>query len=140
VIRPLTVALVILAQTPIAAAAATCRGADLAVTSVSVQRVTKTRYLNEYRVVGIVTNVGGEGQGSNVLQFVDINQYGHRLDDRGVAPLRPGQSYVVSYIWKRSVDAGNWTTPLSFHLRGVAPLPVTLNDCNPANDSFTIHF
>jgi hypothetical protein len=109
-------------------------------TSVSVHSVTKTRFLNEYRVVGTVTNVGGAMQGSNVLQFVDINQYGSRLDDRGVPPLAPGQSYSVAYVWNRSVDAGNWTTPLSFHLRGVAPLPVSLNDCNPANDRYDIHF
>jgi hypothetical protein len=138
--RALTAALFILAQAPVLATAATCAGADLAMTSVSVQSVTKTRFLNEYRVVGTVTNVGGAMQGSNVLQFVDINQYGSRLDDRGVPPLAPGQSYSVAYVWNRSVDAGNWTTPLSFHLRGVAPLPVSLNDCNPANDRYDIHF
>jgi hypothetical protein len=139
-IRILTVALFILTQAPVVAAASTCAGPDLAMTSVSVQRVTKTRFLNEYRVVGTVTNVGGARQGSNVLQFVDINQYGNRLDDRGVPPLAPGQSYTIAYVWNRSVDAGSGTTPLTFQLRGVAPLPVTLNDCNPANDSHDIRF
>ena len=134
------VALFILAQAPVAAAASTCGGPDLAMTSVSVQSVTKTRFLNKYRVVGTVTNVGSAGQASNVLQFVDFNQYGIRLDDRGVPPLAPGQSYTVAYVWNRSVDAGNWTTPLTFSLRGVSPVPVTLNDCNPANDSFNIRF
>jgi len=138
-IRVLTVALFILAQA-VVALASPCAGPDLAMTSVSVQSVTKTRFLNKYRVVGTVTNVVGAMQASNVLQFVDINQYGNRLDDRGVPPLAPGQSYAVAYIWNRSIDAGDWTTPLSFHLRGVAPLPVALNDCNLGNDSYDIRF
>jgi subtilase family serine protease len=138
--RALSIGFLILTQAPVLAAASTCAGPDLAVTSVSVQSVTKTRYLNKYRVVGTVTNVGSDVQSSNVLQFVDINQYGDRLDDRGVPPLAPGQSYTIAYVWKRSVDAGNRTTPLSFHLRGVAPQPVSLNDCSPANDRYDIHF
>jgi hypothetical protein len=138
-IRILTVAL-ILAQAPVVAAAATCAGPDLVMTSVSVQSVAKTPFLNKYRVVGTVTNVGGATQSSNVLQFVDFNQYGDRLDDRGVPPLAPGQSYTVAYVWNRSVDAGRGTTPLTFTLRGVAPQPVALNDCNLANDSHDIRF
>jgi hypothetical protein len=138
--RALTAALFILAQAPVVAASSTCAGPDLAMTSVSVQGVTKTRFLNKYRVVGTVTNVGGAAQGANVMQFVDISQYGNRLDDRGVPPLAPGQSYTVAYVWNRSVDAGSGTTPLTFRLRGVAPLPVTLDDCNPANGSYDIRF
>jgi hypothetical protein len=139
-VRVLTVALLILAQAPVVAAASTCGGPDLAMTSVSVQSITKTPFLNKYRVVGTVTNVGAARQAPNVLQFVDIDQYGNRLDDRGVPPLAPGQTYTVAYVWNRSIDAGSGTTPLTFHLRGVSPLPATLNDCNPANDSYDIRF
>jgi hypothetical protein len=139
-IRVLTVVLFILAQAPVVAAASTCAGPDPAITSVSVQSVTKTPFLNKYRVVATVTNVGRAMQSSNVLQFVDIDQYGNRLDDRGVPPLAAGQSYTIAYVWDRSVDAGGGTTPLNFHIRGVAPLPVALNDCNPDNNSHDIRF
>jgi hypothetical protein len=138
-VRALTVVFLIVSQAPIVAAASGCSGADLAMTSVTVQNVTRTQYLNNYRLVGTVTNIGGAMQPSNVLQFVDISQYGDRLDDRGVPPLAPGQSYTVAYVWKRSVDAGNWTTPLSFHLRGV-PVSPGAGDCNSANDSHAIQF
>jgi hypothetical protein len=138
-VRALTVVFLIVSQAPIVVAASGCSGADLAMTSVTVQNVTKTQYLNNYRLVGTVTNIGGATQPSNVLQFVDISQYGDRLDDRGVPPLAPGQSYTVAYVWKRSVDAGNLTTPLSFHLRGV-PVSPSADDCNPANDSHAIQF
>ena len=139
-VRVLIAIALVVGQAPIVAAASTCAGPGLAVTSVSVQNVTKTRYLNKYRVVGTVTNVGDATQPSNVLQFVDINQYGDRLDDRGVPPLAPGQSYVVAYVWNRAVDAGNGTTPLTFRLRGVAPLTEAISECNVASDSHNIRF
>ncbi len=137
--RTLILGFLLISQAPTGAAASVCSGADLAMTSVTVQSVAKTQFLNNYRLVGTVTNVGGTTQPSNVLQFVDINQYGNRLDDRGVPPLAPGQSYTVAYVWKRAVDAGSFTTPLTFHLRGV-PVSPGAEDCKPVNDSHAIQF
>lgn len=140
--RVLTLILVILVQIPLATAAVACPGADLAMTSLTVGSMAKDAngYLNDYRLVAKVTNVGDARQASNVLQFVDFNQYGARLDDRGVPPLRPGESYVVTYVWRRSVDAGNQTSPMSFHLRVSSPLPAGENECNSSNDARSIQF
>jgi len=110
-----------IAATPVAAfAAGTCDGANPTVTAVSLRTVSRTSYLNLYHVTATVTNLGSQPQAGDVLQFVDVVQYGGRLDDRGVPPLAPGESYRVSYIWPRSSDAGKWTSPLDFQLRPVA--------------------
>jgi|HubBroStandDraft_4_1064222.scaffolds.fasta_scaffold00004_90 hypothetical protein len=109
-----------IATTPVAAlAAGTCDGANPTVTSVSLRAISHTAHLNLYHVTATVTNLGGQAQPGDVLQFVDVVQYGGRLDDRGVPPLAPGESYTVSYIWPRSSDAGAWTSPLDFRVRPI---------------------
>jgi CARDB len=130
-----TAALLSIALTlmPMPAYAAGCTGASPVVTSVSVVGVTRTRYLNYYRVSATVTNRGSDAQAGNVLQFVDVMQYGDRLDDRGVPPLAPGQSYTISYVWKRAVDAGKGTTPLDFGVRPVSPTTGNPPECAVAN-------
>jgi hypothetical protein len=120
-----------LAQVPVAAAAGTCSGSGLAVTAVSLRGVSRTPYLHLYRVSATVTNVGNQAQTGTALQFVDVVQYGGRLDDRGVPPLAPGQSYTVTYVWPRSADAGSRTSPLDFRLRFVSPSPA--ENCSPSN-------
>lgn len=106
--------------TPVAAlAAGTCDGAKPAVTSVSLRTISHTAHLNLYHVTATITNLGSQAQSGDVLQFVDVVQYGGRLDDRGVPPLAPGESYTVNYIWPRSSDAGAWTSPLGFQVRPV---------------------
>jgi len=129
-IRTTVLAVFVAAQLPGVAAAASC---GPTVTAVTVHSVTPTRYLNYYRVVATVTNRGDQAQAANVLQFVDINQYGDRLDDRGIPPLAPGQSYTVSYTWRRAVDAGKLTTPLDLRIRPVVPS----SDCVGAASSIT---
>jgi subtilase family serine protease len=136
-IRTVALAAFALAQFPGIAVAAACTGAGPTITSVTLQGMTPSRYLNYYHVTATVTNRGDQAQAGNVLQFVDVNQYGDRLDDRGVPPLAVGQSYTISYVWKRAVDAGKWTTPLNFSVRPVAP---PSNDCIPANLSSSITF
>ena len=138
--RTTILAFLVLTQATIGSAAAACMGSNLAVTSVAIQGVEKSQYLNNYRVVGTVTNVGSQTQGGDVLQFLDVNQYGHRLDDRGIPPLAPGQSYTVSYIWKRSVDAGQGTTPLSLHLRSISGTTLGTDTCDIATASRSILF
>ncbi|MBV9718740.1 MAG: hypothetical protein JOZ77_05445 [Candidatus Eremiobacteraeota bacterium] len=108
------------AQIPIACVAANCDGASLAVSGVSLQSVTRTPYLNLYHVRATVTNLGNQGQAGNAMQFVDIVQYGARLDNRGIPPLASGASYTVTYTWPRSSDAGALTSPLDFRIRMLA--------------------
>ncbi len=117
-IRTTVLAVFVAAQLPGIAVAASCGGPS--VTAVTVQGKDSTRYLNYYHVTATVTN-RGDAQPGNVLQFIDVDQYGDRLDDRGVPPLAPGQSYTITYVWKRAVDAGKGTTPLDFRVRPVAP-------------------
>jgi hypothetical protein len=104
------------AQLPIGAGAA-CTSAGPEVATVSVRRVERTPYLNLYHVRVTVTNRANEAQAGKTLQFVDVVQYGNRLDDKGIPPLAPGESYSWTYVWKRSSDAGKGTTPLDFRYR-----------------------
>jgi CARDB protein len=119
--RTTALVLFLLVAIPTGARAATCDGAGPTITSVTLHDLTRTRYLDLYHLTATVTNLGNQAQPGNVLQFVDVVQYGARLDDRGVPPLAPGQSYTVSYIWPRSTDAGKMTSPLDFHIRLAEP-------------------
>ena len=130
-----SVATLALALVPVASPAATCGGANPAITSVAVQNVTTNGGLNVYHLSGTVTNLGSMGQPSNTLQFVDIWQYGQKLDDRGIPPLAPGRSYTFGYDWQRSSEAANGTTTLSFRMRMRQG-----EDCKPANGVYRIRF
>ena len=122
-------------------ASAACAGADPAITAAFVKSVTSqggAGSVNRYNISGTVSNVGSEGQASNVLQFVDIYENGDKLDSRGVPPLKPGQSYAFSYAVMRSADAGKGTGILTFRLD--MRQPSSREDCNLSNDSFMLHF
>jgi hypothetical protein len=134
-IRTMTVLVFILGQTAIGAAAATCAGANPAITSVAVKNVTSNGSLNDYHLVGTVTNLGSMAQSRDVLQFVDIYAYGEKKDSRGIPPLAPGQSSTFSYLWQRSVGAGNGTTTLDFRIAMHQG-----EDCNPANGTYHVTF
>ncbi|MBV8344058.1 MAG: hypothetical protein JO190_03570 [Candidatus Eremiobacteraeota bacterium] len=129
---------VALSQIPTAASA--CYGADTAMTSVVVQYVTHTQYANVYHIAATVENVGGQSQSSDVLQFVDVSQYGMRLDARGLPPLAVGASHKVAYLFVRSRDAGANTTTLDFSIRFVRPNPPGFQDCNRSNDRLSVTF
>jgi subtilase family serine protease len=130
--------LLALVQPSVASATASCGGANPSITGVAVQSVSPQggpNGLNRYNLVGTVVNMGSEAQASNVLQFVDIYAYGNKLDERGIPPLRPGQSYTFTYPWLRSTGAGNGTTTLNFQIdmrQG--------QDCNPSNGSYSVRF
>lgn len=134
-IRALPALLFILAIAPAAAPAATCAGADPAITSVAVKNVTSDGKTNQYHIVGTVTNAGSQAQASDTRQFVDIYVNQMKRDDRGVPPLAPGQSYTFSYTWVRAVDAGTGTTTAHFQIRMAQG-----QDCNPANGTNSVTF
>jgi hypothetical protein len=137
VIRIVSVALLVLAQLPIAAGASTCAGANPAVTSVVVKSVTRNGNANQYNLQGTVKNLGSAGQASNTLQFVDIYEGASRdrLNDRGIPPLQPGQSHMFGYVWNRALDAGQNTTTLEFRIRMVQG-----TNCNPSNGTYKLTF
>ncbi len=139
-IRSITLAIFATALAPLAAPAATCAGADPAITTVKMQNVTSSGSLNYYHMVGTVTNLGAAAQASNVLQFVDIYRDGQRLDDRGIPPLGPGKSYTFSFVWPRAVDAGQNSTTMRFSIRFRDPSPPGSADCDANNDTFSLTF
>ncbi|HLX26012.1 MAG TPA: CARDB domain-containing protein [Candidatus Cybelea sp.] len=134
-IRVLSALLVLLGLTPGAAVAASCAGANPAITSVTVKNVTTSGQLNTYHLAGTVTNLGSQGQPSNTLQFVDIYVDQMKKNDRGIPPLAPGQSYTFGFDWPRSSDAGSGTTTVHFRVRMVQG-----SDCNPANGTNSVTF
>jgi hypothetical protein len=134
-IRLLTAILFALALVPGPAPAAGCAGANPAITSAVVKNVTTSGGLNNYHIVGTVTNLGTQGQPSNTLQFVDVYIDGQKRNDRGIPPLAPGQSYNFGFDWSRSTGAGPGTTTVRFRIRMVQG-----SDCNPANGSNSVTF
>ena len=96
-------------------AAAPCAAAP-AIGNVAVQSVTQNGGLNDYHIVGTVTNVCGSPQSKNTLQSVDIYMNGEKIDAKSIPPLAPGQSAQFSYVYQRSKDAGQGTTQLHFVL------------------------
>ncbi len=134
-IRASFVVLFTLAFTPLGTYAATCAGANPAITSVAVKNVTNNGSTSEYHIAGTVRNLGSQAQASNTLQFVDIYVDRMKRSDRGIPPLRPGQTYEFGYTWTRSADAGRGTTTVHFRIRMVAG-----SDCNPANGTNSVTF
>jgi hypothetical protein len=133
-IRSLSVVFLVVALQPAGAAAGTCAGANPAVTSVVVRAVTPGP-TNIYHLTGTVENLGSSGQPENTLQFVDIYQYGSRIDNRGIPPLAAGQSHAFTYTWLRNPEAAKGSTTLDFRIRMVQG-----SDCNPGNGTYGITF
>jgi len=113
VVRCFIFGFLVLALAPLGASA-TCVGPKPAIGSVYVASHTSNGRVNVYNLVGTVTNVGSSAQSSNTLQFVDIWQYGVKLDARGIPPLGLGSSAHFSYAWQRAIDAAPGTTTLNF--------------------------
>lgn len=134
------VAAALLATPSANAAAAGCAGSDPAITSVRVANVANNGLVNHYTLVGTIANLGNQSQAKNVLQFVDIYYSGNRINDRGIPPLAPGQSYNFSYDFQRSTDAGTGTTQLHFRIRFVQPSPPGSEDCDLSNDTYVVRF
>jgi len=96
--------------------ASVCTGADPAIVQAAVRSVTPNGDLNRYVVAITVTNQGNAGQPGNTLQSVAVYQDGEKVDQKGLPPLRPGQSATVRYAFDRSHLARERTTDLRFQL------------------------
>ena len=139
--KPVLTAALVLACTPAALAASPCTGADPALTSAAVKNVTTDGGINHYTISGVVTNVGTAKQASNVLQFVDIYRDREKMDNIGIPPLKPGQSYTYSWTFDRSTGAGQGTTRLHLRLRMTNPPGGSPSqNCNADNDTRVIQF
>jgi hypothetical protein len=133
-IRTLPILFFLVAQGAIAAGAATCAGTNPAITRVAVQSVTSGP-VNQYHLIGTVVNFGSQHQSSDTLQFVDIYQYGVKLDAKAIPPLARLQSATFSYTWPRNPEAARGTTTLDFRIRMLQG-----TDCNPANGTYRLTF
>jgi subtilase family serine protease len=135
-VRSSTISLcALLAALTAPSAAATCSGADPAITDALVKGMSTSPGLNTYHLSGTVTNLGRSGQPSNTLQFVDIYIDGQKRDSRGIPPLAPGATYTFGYDWQRSSDAGAGSTTARFRIdvrQG--------SDCNPNNGTYSVTF
>jgi len=136
----LTGACVAMVCPPALAQKTACSGADPAIVSAAVQSTASDGRVNRYSVAIRVANLGAAKQPSNLLQSVDVYENGIKLDTKGLPPLRPGQSYTFVYVYQRSTDAGAGTTDLRLNLTVRKPSPAGKQDCNSANDTFTVTF
>lgn len=98
------------------AAASSCSTAGPAVTGATVRSVTRNGDLNHYVIAIQVTNTGRSTQPGNTLQSVDVLQNDVKVDQKGVLPLRPGQTTTVTYAFDRAVEAASGTTQFVFRL------------------------
>ena len=118
---------------PLISATGGCTGADPALTHAALQTVTRAGALKHYVVEVTVKNVGNRAQPSNLLQSVEVLQNGDHVDQKGLPPLRPGQSATVTYAFDRAASAGARTTRLTFVLSQTVAIPGP-QDCSTAND------
>ncbi len=133
-------ALLALTSTSMAAmAAGTCAGPDPSIGKVTVAGVTSNGNLNNYRITGTVTNVGGTTQAKDVLQSVDIDMADQKLDAKSIPPLAAGQSASFEFVYQRSKDAGQGTTRLRFVLDMHNPSGMA-QDCSTQNDQAEVQF
>jgi hypothetical protein len=119
-------------------AAAPCSGPDPAITGATLQSRSKNGGLDHFIVAIQVKNVGSKGQPSNLLQSVEVYQNGDHVDQKGLPPLRAGQSATVTYAFDRSAGAANHTTQLTFSLLQRTYAIPGPQDCSASNDRFRL--
>jgi len=123
---------------PLVVANATCAGPNPAITAAELQSRSTTGELNRYVVAVHVKNLGTKGQPSNLLQSVEVMQNGDHVDQKGLPPLRPGQSATVTYAFTRSAGAAKNTTKLTFVLSQRTYAIPGPQDCSAADDRFRL--
>jgi hypothetical protein len=136
----IVLAFLVLAQGSTGLANAACTGADQAIVSAHVKGIAADGHVNRYTLNIRVINFGNLKQPSNVLQSVEIYQNGIKLDTKGLPPLRAHQAYSFPYIFQRSIDAGDGTSTLALRLVMRQPSPPGKQDCNAANDRYSLTF
>jgi subtilase family serine protease len=117
--------------------ATTCSAADPAITQATVRSVTDNGEIKHYVVAITVTNLGQAAQAGNLLQSVDVFRDGEKRDQKGLQPLRAGQSQTVTYEFDRAAEARPGSTRLDFKLDLQAATPGSA-DCNASNDAFRL--
>jgi hypothetical protein len=106
--------------------AAACSGPEPSIVQAAVQSMTQNGSLNHYVVAITVTNQGSARQPGNTLQSIAVYQNGDKVDQKGLQPLRPGQSQTVTYGFDRNHRSEARSTNLRFKLvfKNAVPGPV----------------
>src|SRR5579859_2072709 len=94
--------------------------ACLLAVNASVKNMTTDGKINTYQIAATVKN-NGTSQYSNTKQFVDVYLRDEKLDAKGIPPLPKNGVFTYIYTWRRSVDAGPSTTPLTFSIDPSCP-------------------
>jgi len=136
----IALALFVFVQASTGVANAACKGADPAIVSAAVKGITSDGKVNRYALNIRVVNFGSMKQPSNVLQSVQVYQNAIKLDTKGLPPLKPGQAYNFTYVFQRSIDAGDGTSTLNLKLVVSKPTPPGNMDCNLTNDTYSVTF
>ena len=113
-----------------------CAIADPAIVSAHAAPPVQNGALWHYTITINVKNLGPKGQGSNVLQSVDVFQNGTKVDAKSVPPLAPGKAFPAVYAFDRADGAAPNTTRFLFKLDIHSPAGAP--DCNAANDLYRL--
>ena len=134
--RALILGAFIVALVPVGVSAQRCLGGNPAITHVEVQSTHRVGQMNQYHLVGTVTNLGTANQPANTLQFVDIYDAAQKVDAKSIPPLTASGTYHFTYNWNRSTDAGAGSSKFIFKIRMVHG-----TNCNPSNGgAYTLTF
>jgi hypothetical protein len=130
-------ALLLLTQMPGGLSGSACPGAAPSISNVTTAMSTNADGLSRYTLTVAVTNVGAQGQKANVLQSVDIFLDRAKNGEKGVPPLRAGQTYSFTYGVSRAQDARPGST--SVDLRIVNDAGHSLRTCDAAIGTYRVH-
>jgi hypothetical protein len=119
-------------------ATSSCSGADPAIVSATSRLASNANQVERYTITVTVRNVGRMKQASNVLQYVAMYQNDVKTDTHGIRPLKPGQSYTVTFAIQRASETEAHSTHLRFELGFRSPTQAASADCNLQNNSYTL--
>jgi hypothetical protein len=126
-------ALLLVAQLPSGQAASACHGPIASIANVTTSQSTNADGLDRYTLTVAVKNVGSQGQKSNTLQSVDIFLDRAKNGEKGVPPLRAGQTYSFTYDVQRAEGARRGSTAVDLRLT-----PSTARNCSVAIETYHV--
>jgi archaellum component FlaG (FlaF/FlaG flagellin family) len=128
-------ALFIVAQLPAGQSASACTGPSASIANVTTSQSTDSNGLDRYTLTIAVKNVGSQSQKSNVLQSVDIFLDHAKNGEKGVPPLRAGQTYSFTYDVQRAEDARRGSTSVDLRL---TPATANSRNCSVAIEKYHV--
>jgi hypothetical protein len=115
--------------------ASACPGPSASIANVTTAKSTDANGLDRYTLTIAVKNVGSQAQRSNTLQSVDIFLDHAKNGQKGVPPLRPGQSYSFTYDVQRAEGAREGSTAVDLRLE---PSTASARNCGVAIETYHV--